>query len=391
MNDREAKFDILKILVMIMVICLHFLSHQEFLKTTNSQLYYMSWFLYGLCVVSVDVFVLITGYFTCGSTFNKASFINRITRLLLCTWFCSMLVGSFCIIFGGAELSVNNIIFSCFPTFTNTNWFITAYLLLLIVSPIVSKMISKLNQTGYRCIVLLLFLLISVFPTFSFQYRLQTKIEPGVIALFVFLYILGGYIRKYDIKIKSYLAFIIYVIVSIALLLSKVLLDYIINHSSSIYEKLGENLARQYADKFYEYSSFMVIIGAVALFLAIKNSKILSNIKLRNNVVSMLSASTLSVYVCHDQYIFRQDILWNKLVFTDGIIFDSGSLAIVLLPIMMFLTCFLIFSIFSLVHIFVVKPLILDFIMNLGFVKTLNEKIQNSKVMMKCDQVIKRI
>ncbi len=66
-KKRDVNIDLLKILVMLMVMSLHYLSHQRFLTQyqLGSSMYFLSWFLYGVCVVSVDVFALITGYFIC--------------------------------------------------------------------------------------------------------------------------------------------------------------------------------------------------------------------------------------------------------------------------------------------------------------------------------------
>lgn len=198
-NKRDLNIDLLKIIVMVMVICLHYLSHQKFLHSYDigSPMYFMSWFLYGACVVSVDVFVIITGFYACGKKFEHKSKIIRLMSVLLNAQLCSVFVGFLCIVVFGADFSLKNFIFSCFPTITNTNWFITAYVLLLMLSPILDKVTFRMSKKTYKRVLILMFLFICFFPSISLQYRLMTKIEPGVIALFVFLYMVGGYIRLY--------------------------------------------------------------------------------------------------------------------------------------------------------------------------------------------------
>ncbi|MCI9219918.1 MAG: acyltransferase family protein [Lachnospiraceae bacterium] len=206
-KKRDLNIDLLKILVMVMVICLHYLSHQDFLHSdVGSPMYFMAWLLYGACVVSVDVFVIITGYYACGKQFDYKHQITRLLSIVANAGICSMIVYFLCMIAFGAELTLDNFVFSCFPTITNTNWFVTAYVLLLIFSPIVDKVVLKINKEVYRRTLILMFLFICVFPSMSLQYRLMTKIEPGVIVLFVFLYMLGGYIRSYgETRLGGYL------------------------------------------------------------------------------------------------------------------------------------------------------------------------------------------
>ena len=85
-KDRDLNLDVLKIIIMLMVMCLHYLSHQNFLHMyeIGTPMYFMSWFLYGVCVVSVDVFVIITGYFMCGRNFKPEKHVHRVLDILLC-------------------------------------------------------------------------------------------------------------------------------------------------------------------------------------------------------------------------------------------------------------------------------------------------------------------
>lgn len=377
-KKRDVNIDLLKILVMLMVMSLHYLSHQRFLTQyqLGSSMYFLSWFLYGVCVVSVDVFALITGYYLCGKTFSAKKLLDRIFEVLLSAQFCSVLIGCLCIFFFGEEISVGNLLYSFFPTLTNTNWFITAYVLLLIISPMLDRLATKISESVYKRTLILMFLFISVFPSISLQYRVMTKIESGVIVLFAFLYLLGGYIRMYGCNIGRLQAFFVYTCSTILLVFSKFVIDYIIKKVPAIANKLGPDLIGKYGDKFYEYSSFLVVIGAFALFMVFAKMKIEGN-GLICKIIRFMAMSTLTVYVCHDQYIIRQEILWNRIVNTDK--FVKGNMQIVKLPIMMLLTVIIMYVIFSVAHNLIVTPLI-TILIRTKIVKNIKKHILCSRI-----------
>ena len=51
-----------------------------------------------------------------------------------------------------------------FPTFTNTNWFITSYFLLILISPFLNKLMCVLDQKTLRNFLILLFFGLCFFP-----------------------------------------------------------------------------------------------------------------------------------------------------------------------------------------------------------------------------------
>ena len=67
-KKREANFECLRVIAMIMIITLHYLSKGDLLpeyigvKQYGDMLY---WLLECICAISVNIFVLISGYFWC--------------------------------------------------------------------------------------------------------------------------------------------------------------------------------------------------------------------------------------------------------------------------------------------------------------------------------------
>lgn len=73
MKRRAANFELLRIISMMMVVCLHYLSKGNLLPQyikLNHGSDYLYWLIEALCIVSVNVFVLISGYFLIEKEFN---------------------------------------------------------------------------------------------------------------------------------------------------------------------------------------------------------------------------------------------------------------------------------------------------------------------------------
>lgn len=69
-TERNANIELLRILSMTMVLVLHCLSWSGALEYLEGINYWVYWWLEALCIVAVDVFVLISGYFMIKSRFK---------------------------------------------------------------------------------------------------------------------------------------------------------------------------------------------------------------------------------------------------------------------------------------------------------------------------------
>ena len=66
-KDRQLNYELLRILAMLMIVCLHYLSKGGFLgvpaREQISVSGYAAWLIEAFCLVAVNVYVLISGYF----------------------------------------------------------------------------------------------------------------------------------------------------------------------------------------------------------------------------------------------------------------------------------------------------------------------------------------
>ena len=81
-------------------------------------------------------------------------------------------------------------------------WYVSDFLVLLFFIPLLNKVIEGINMRSLKYLITILFVLISIFPTFLSMFNWTQ--DYSNIVLFLFLYFIVGLIKKYennDIKI----------------------------------------------------------------------------------------------------------------------------------------------------------------------------------------------
>ncbi len=177
---RNSNIELCRILSMVMVILLHS-SYSTFgWPTTLSLSTIVLSFVESFSIIAVNVFVLITGYFS--ATLKIKSIFNFCFIVFfygLVKIICQILDGSFHI----ASLLV----------FTNQNWFVLCYFGLILFTPILNEYINKIDKISLRfeIIVLLALEFISDFiPGIGGIYNGGYSVLS-----FIVIYLIGRYIR----------------------------------------------------------------------------------------------------------------------------------------------------------------------------------------------------
>lgn len=271
-NSRLQNFEFLRIYAMFFIVFGHLQGymHCSFINSSGVLAKSLSSFFNALGICSVDLFVLITGYFLINSTKNS---IYRSVKIYVETLF--YLVTITLIFFVCGKASVIDIAKSFFPLApTSFNyWFITVYIALILLQPFLSKLAGTLSKRQYQLLLLTLLLinteLVTGFPL--------GEILSGSFKLlwFINLFFIGGYIRLYQVNIRhSWLCYFIFIVMY---MLASLLGNGIFH--------LG-------------YNSLITLGIAVSLFFLAKSWEI-SN----NKVIDFLAPSVLSVYIIHQHFL----------------------------------------------------------------------------------------
>lgn len=266
---RRSNFELLRIVSMLLVLLVHYVPTRDgvtkdaLLNNTLATLCTLE--LHSLSIVCVNCFVLISGYF--GIRLNIRSFSNYLYQIVF--WSAASVLTATVLGF--------SVSFGTFLRGIVWGWFPWAYLILMILSPIINAFVEKcsVRELGRYLIV---FYLLSTIGGYLLGCR---DFLTGMSGLSLMgLYLIGAYLRRCKFKLFNYSAkvnFAIYLVLGIALLWVNVLLLIIGIKSSP-----------------YGYLNPVVIIMAIYLFLTFAKINI-GYLPFVNGV----AASTFSVYLFH--------------------------------------------------------------------------------------------
>lgn len=286
-HKRNSSFELLRIFSMLFIVCSHCSVHRD-LPEVQSLLFFNN-LLLDWCVLGnlgVDIFVLITGYFSsCSRNLSRKS---RGVKLLTQVWFFSVL-GFLIYLITGHHITLKIILETIFPTVFSAYWFFTAYFVLLLFMPYINIVLDKLTRKQMIIFIVIMMLLWSVIPTFTNQ-----KMCGENLCLFVMLYSIGAYFRKYpdnNILTKKKYRYLLTILCFALMFLSSVVLRIVFNHHTTY---------------FYSRSSILTVGSAIGLFsFAVYGRKFYS--KWINNI----AACTFGVYLFHDNPLMRE-LIWTE-------------------------------------------------------------------------------
>mgnify|MGYP002479794872 CR=1 FL=1 len=137
--------------------------------------------------IGVNCFVMITGYFIC----DKPRFRWKgILRTWTETAFYILLIGGLTRLYRPDIVSLKDI---AIYLFNNGYWFVTCYIGLLAVAPLLSLIVTRLNKRDYLLVLLVLFIM-------NFQYLYgRTFAGDHSLGWFTFLFMVAGYIRRFPL------------------------------------------------------------------------------------------------------------------------------------------------------------------------------------------------
>jgi len=302
---RQGNLELLRLLSMLMVVTVHLCNHGGLVGNVQkgTAAYYIVWTLFGVSMVCINIYVLISGYFLSESSF--ASW--RLVKMELQILFYSMGILALFWIFGSVEHDVKYLVYCATPIISDFYWFVTMYVGMYLLSPILNKFAKSITKRQFQCMLILLFCLLSVW-TNVFYYTSGLNIAEGAsIAWFVAIYLLGAYIRLHyvpDGKLSKWF------LIGGGLVLMIPISRYIIEALVSIPwpgARLLEDLLWGYSIS-YHYNSMLATIGAAAVFVAFLNVKLRDGFG--TGFINVAASVSFAVYLIHDHYYIR-GTLWN--------------------------------------------------------------------------------
>lgn len=315
MSTRNYGIDFLRIVSMFMVVLLHIMGQGGILNAAEpySLNYYVAWFLEISAYCAVNCFAMISGFVMC---FSKTK-LSKISELWLQTAFYTISILVVFFLISPQNVSLGSVVNAVFPITRNHYWYITAYFGLYLLIPILNVAIQKIEKKVFSITLASAFVLMTILPTILLYSTYNLSGGYSMIWLCM-MYLLGGYIRKYDIvsKIKGGYACLIY---SSAIVLTFIY-KFAIEHLTPV---IFGNI--RYDNLFTSYVSPTIVLAGFGLFIACTKIKFNTFF---TKVISIISPAALGVYLIH-----VNSFVWTKVIDGFSEKFATGNVATMIIGI----------------------------------------------------------
>lgn len=354
---RNSNFELLRIISMLFIILYHIIVHGHVIENCgNNGIKLIVLFIEYLTLVHVNSFVLVSGYFQSESKFKS----SKVWQLINSSWFYRIVIIVFLSSFGYLSLSKIQFFKETFILDFYNYWFIKCYIILYCLSPFINKLINNLERGEYFRLILVLSVIFSIIPFITGGKAFENS--GFTLYNFVYLYIIGGYLRKYSLK-DCYL----FRRCSKQLLQLILLFIFFASLAINICLLITANEIKSYNSFFYEfaqniitmsslYSNPLVIIQSIAFFCLFETFNI------KSNIINKISSLTFGIYLIHDNNFIRCSI-YKLLKIDNGIIYSYKFI------IYIFIVMLFIFIICAIIEFF--RQLLFTFISNRKIFKNL--------------------
>lgn len=288
-TDRKSNIELLRIIAIFFIIIFHCVYKSGFSfeqgLSTNKLIVKTFWMLGEL---GVNLFFLITGYFMINGKFKVKKLILIITQV----FFYHLITIIFANYIGIYEISSFSSLFATFfPLTSNFYWYITAYVLLYILSPYINVLCRAMTKATYQKFLITLLVLYSFIPTFfgAFYNTTESLLYYNRLIWGMIVYFIGAYIKLYSIPlINTKKKSIILACVSALVMIISIL---IIEKFNNFFAIIGINESAY----LWTPNNIPMILLSISIF------NIFANLKIKENIfINKLASTTLGIYLLHD-------------------------------------------------------------------------------------------
>ena len=280
-NTRNYSLDLLRLLATFMVVVLHVQLFGGLLREpqTLTLSFLPTIFLESFCIVAVNCFVLITGFFMIHKAVNWHKLVSLLLEIAVISWMI-FVIGTVC----GLRAPLKELVQHIFPTLSGCHWFISSYVIVYVLSPWLNKLILSLTKKEGLYLAVLLFILFSVWGS---NPKISTiSVQKGYSVMWLaYIYFLGSIIRLFG-PTRLPWAGCIYIILSLVTILYAMILC---KYTHSIWWAMN-------------YNAPFVLLASIALFYKFYS---LDSLSWTNKIIKFLTPGCFGVFLIHTDLFIR--------------------------------------------------------------------------------------
>ncbi len=299
---RMTNVELLRILAMVMVVVMHFLSHSGSLVETDSPLSsvrIIGTLLEMFCLAAVNTYVFISGYFGVKSGFRP----SKAIALLCQIWFYA--IGIFLVLaamgiptmgYSKGSLNVYGLMQYFFPVETEHYWFATSYFMLYLLTPVLGTAVKSMSKKQLQITLGGLLILFSGIKSVC-PLMLAVDKYGYDLAWFICVYLTAAYFGLYGSQFFEKKGWLVYIISSLAGFGIQIVMWLLCQRSTSF---------AYYFSVPFHYNFIFCLTGAVGLFYGFLHIKIKEGPVAE--AIRRLGALSFGVYLLHEHIDLRT--LW---------------------------------------------------------------------------------
>lgn len=192
-KQRNSNVEMLRIVIMFGILLRHVTWHGFGLADMTDGATVDYGFMNSLCVSlfapSVDLFVLISGYFSI--KLKKSSLVRMEVQALFYSYVLAVIMY---FMFRDLVVPVHRV---AFPVLCSHWWFLSTYILLMFVAPIINEGVKRLTEKQHLLIIMSMVVLNGVGKLLGFE------IGGSDFRSFIIVYLIGQYLALYKDKYKA--------------------------------------------------------------------------------------------------------------------------------------------------------------------------------------------
>ena len=331
---RNSNIEILRIISMLMIVISHWTVHNGVVNQTIEMSFnrlLLEWTMLGN--IGVIIYVMITGYFLGKS--EKPFSIKKILRIWLQVLFYSLTIYVLLVILGKEPFSLGNLLKSMIPVTAKEYWFVTAFLVLMFLTPFINSYINNIKKDEFTKLLKVLTVLFILLPTLAIiliiikgYLQIQIDFYGTELIQFIYFYLVGAYVSKYEVTILKKHGFMILIISILILLVSPIVIIFL--------SKFKPELV-YYSNFLFNRNSLICVLIGVSLLYIFTNKKVFCN-----KVINYIAGTMFAVYLISDNNYVRK-ILWTELLCVGDYVLSNYLIVNLFLSVLIiFISCIII-------------------------------------------------
>lgn len=304
--QRNIGFDYVRVLAIFAIICGHMYTFAEFNQIlaadTKGIEYYLSYFFKVLGMIENNVFFLITGIYFKSTDIKKI--LQRVGKLYINIIIISVICFIIFTIFFKIPITMDLLLISFMPFSMNGYWFLSVYILLLLLAPFINSIWDIISKKYIFGIYLLFFYISVIIPSLFGSEKIITGGEYSI-SFAVLLFVTGRFIGEYINCYKKLWGFL-YLFLTILTFLYVSIIKYEIFECNIIEHMINGS------------NKLVPFVLSVSIVCFAKQKEDIININILNKVVTITAKSSLMVYIVHCNKYFIKFVfpyirfIWEK-------------------------------------------------------------------------------